>query len=306
MSTDSRSEVDVVPPAAGAGAASRWVAIQRNRRSGSGRQHRAVIGLIRELRRLGYVPRLFGRREFLDAELVRRAEQPPVAIVAAGGDGTALDVLNRHPTAAVAILPLGTENLLARQLGIPRRDGAFVAQMIARGQTRPIDLGQVGAQRFAIMASVGFDSEVLHQTHAARGGSITRWAYVPPVLRTLVRYRFPPVRVYVDDDPRAIVGGLALVANLPEYALQLPLTPGARADDGRLDVAVFPHRSPFQFLRDLGNVVLGRSGGIARFTATRVRIEADVTLPVQADGDPAGSTPVEIRVLPRAARVFVP
>ncbi|MCA9053728.1 MAG: acylglycerol kinase family protein, partial [Planctomycetaceae bacterium] len=119
--------------------ASSWVAIQRNRRSGAGRQFRAIHTLISELKRCGIAPRLFGQREELD-RTVAMAAHPPLAIVAAGGDGTVLDVLNRHQTLPVAILPLGTENLIARYYGVPKRDGEFVARMIAADCRVPLDL----------------------------------------------------------------------------------------------------------------------------------------------------------------------
>lgn len=290
----------------------RWVAIQRNRRSGAGRQYRAVIALIDELRRRAITPRLFARRDLLDAEIQKRGTDHLLGIVAAGGDGTVLDVLNRHPGIPVGILPLGTENLVARFLRIPRRDGRFVGRILDEGLTRTIDLGEItgsdGSRRFAIMASCGFDSDVLGRTHAARTGHITRGSYARPLLQSLRHYPFPPLRVTVDEAEPA-TSRMVIVANLPQYALNLPLVPTARPDDQQLDIRAFDHRSPFQLLRDFGNVLLHRQRVPSEVLATRgtiVRIESGEPLPVQADGDPVGMTPVTIRILPGAATLFVP
>ena len=286
-----------------------WVAIQRNRQSGAGRQYRAVRDLIVHLKRIGIRPRLFSRRDNLDAAVADADWKPPVAIVAAGGDGTVLDILNRHPEIPVAILPLGTENLIARHYAIPHRNGRFVAQMIAAGRQATIDLGLVGHRRFAIMVSCGFDSTVLARAHADRSGNITRRHYVQPIVASLRKYRYPEVRVYVDDQLEPLVGGMVIVGNLPRYAFSLPLVPQAAPQNGRLAVRVFRHRSMFQLLSDLGNVLLrrGRSWpGCIDASALRVRIESSEVVPVQADGDPAGETPVDIEVLPRAARLIVP
>lgn len=285
-----------------------WVAIQRNRRSGAGCQHQAVTALVRELRQLHLHPRLFSSRTQLDSA-VRGASQPPVAIVAAGGDGTVLDVLNRHPTIPVAILPLGTENLLARYCGIRPRDGAGVARMIAAGRTLRIDLGRIGDRRFSVLASCGFDADVIHRAHAVRQGHITRWHYLGPICRALRGYAFPELRVYLDADPAPLAGGLVIVANLSRYALALPLAPSARADDGLFDVRVFPQRSIAGLCRDFGRVVLRRterSPDVLRRQARQVRVESDLPVPVQVDGDPLGATPVEFQVEPSAATLFRP
>jgi diacylglycerol kinase family enzyme len=265
--------------------------------------------LIRELRRLGISARLFGQRAHLDRLLAASLVPPPLAIVAAGGDGTAIDLLNRHPDLPIALLPLGTENLLARSLGIPRRDGGFVARMIAEGRTYRIDLGEIGTRRFAVMASCGFDADVLARAHAGRQGHITRGHYIGPILDASWHYGFPELTVSLDDSPHPLRGGLAIVANLPEYALGLPLAPEARGDDGLLHVRVFPHRTLFQLLRDLGNVhwrhyLAGADSEV--YPASHVRITAEQPTAVQADGDPVGLTPVDIRVIPHAALLLRP
>src|SRR5262249_48722404 len=126
-----------------------------------------------------------------------------VCLVAAGGDGTVGDLINRFPGVPLTILPLGTENLLARHLGIPC-NGRFVAELIAEGITRVIDLGLLNGRRFTRMVPAAFDAELVHRVHATRRGNIRKANYIQPFFDTLRTYRYPKLRVTVDgeDPPR--------------------------------------------------------------------------------------------------------
>jgi diacylglycerol kinase family enzyme len=285
-----------------------WVAIQRNPMSGSGLR-RPLLDLIRALQRHGLNPRLFSDRVRLDTALAEPGRREALhALVAAGGDGTVLDVINRHPGLPIGIFPLGTENLLARQFGIPR-DGGTAADIIAAGHTIPLDLGRIGDRRFAIMVSVGFDAAVIHSAHAARTGHIRRSHYVWPIGMTLRLYDYPELRVYVDDAAQPVTGRMVVIANLASYALGLPMVPSARGDDGLLDVRIFHGGSTFHLLRYLYMVTtwsLDHLPDVTSLRAKSVRIESSVSAPVQADGDPAGTTPCVVMLEPAAARLFVP
>ena len=112
-----------------------WVAILRNPKSGSERGRRELLELVSELRRRGLQPRLFSHRERLQQRLTEPVlRERLLCVVAAGGDGTVGDVINRYPDLPIAVLPLGTENLLACYLRIPRSE-RLVAQMIADRRT---------------------------------------------------------------------------------------------------------------------------------------------------------------------------
>lgn len=286
-----------------------WVAVQRNPKSGSGTQRRMLVNLVRELRALGLRPRVFKDRD----RLRQRVEDPRRreglrCIVAAGGDGTVADVFNRFPGIPVAILPMGTENLLARHLGIPA-SGVEVARLIAVDSRRRFDLGQAGNRRFALMVSAGFDADVVRMTHQARVGHISRAAYIQPILESLRNYEHPPLRITVDGRLLPQTVRLAVVVNIPAYALGLPVARTARGDDGWLDLRLFEQGSAFQMIRYLCNLALGtheRLPDVISLTGARLRIDSDVPVPLQADGDPIGYTPIEIGVLPGALEVFAP
>lgn len=290
-----------------------WVAIQRNPTSGLGSQDREILLLCTRLRKLGLRPRLFSRRERMDERFNRPAgREGLVCLVAAGGDGTIADLVNRFPGLPLAILPLGTENLMARYWGIPR-DGEAVAEMIANGVTRRIDVGLVNGRRFTLMMSAGFDADVVHRTHGRRTGNISKWNYLQPILDSLRTYRYPELRLEVEEGegaaPRRMAGRMLILTNVPAYALGLTVAPDAACDDGLLDLRLFERPAGFQMLRYLYKVARRQHEGLPDVRIGRVRrlkITSDEPVPIQCDGDAAGFTPAEVSVLSGALSVVVP
>lgn len=286
-----------------------WVAIQRNPRSGSGPRRQVLLELINRLKFHGIRPRLYSQREKLTERLeIERHRDDLVCLVGAGGDGTADDLINRFPGLPLAVLPLGTENLLAKYLKVPR-SGKFVADMIAAGHTRHFDLATIGERRFALMAGFGFDADIVHRLHEQRGGHITHLSYIGPIFQVFRRYRFPEMRFFVDDATTPLKASLAMIVNLPSYAMGLPLAANADGHDGLLDIRLFRPRSRRQLVSMLLSVVRRcheNRPDVECIRATSVRIECDEPVPVQVDGDPAGTAPTEVRVLPSALKAFVP
>ncbi|GIW86080.1 MAG: protein BmrU [Isosphaeraceae bacterium] len=275
-----------------------WFGLIGNPHSGRGRATDLAGRLRQELSRRGLESRAAWTPE-QRRELV--AEAVPAAgclgLVAMGGDGTVAELVNECPVVPIAVLPTGTENLFARHFGFERDPARLVERLVA-GRTRRIDLGRAAGRRFALMAGFGFDAEVVsdhHRRRMARPGVATtsRAAYVEPVLRSSVRYRFPEVRVWAETDAgtEALAGTSVLVFNLPRYALGLPFAPSARDDDGWLDLVVFRDPGPLQALRYLWLVFRRlhlRRPGVEHRRIRRARVEAVEPVPVQLDGDPAG------------------
>ena len=286
-----------------------WVAIQRNPISGTGTRASLIIDLIRYLKQKGIRPRLFSNRERMQELLrVRSQENPPVCVVAAGGDGTVQDLINRYPDQRIAILTLGTENLMARYLGIPR-SGVFVGEMISRGATREIDLCQMQQQRFILMASVGFDAAVVADLTEFRKGNISHLSYLKPLWRTIRSYPYEPLLISTDQSSEEITAYHAIIVNIPAYGLKLNFSPTANDADGLLDVILFKKKGLLSTLKYLYQIVRGshlNSPDVQRIQANRIQIRSDRPVPVQTDGDATGLTPLEITVLPRAGRFIVP
>jgi len=287
----------------------KWVGIQRNPRSGAGGQHPRLMELIAGLREYGLRPRLYSRPDELDAAVADPERRENLhGLIAAGGDGTLLHLINRHGDIPIGLLPLGTENLVAHYLKVPR-NGRTVAKIVAEGHQQRFDVGRLGTQRFLVMASAGIDAEIIRRAHAQRTGHITRAAYVAPILAALGYYAHPELRVYVDDDPTPVVGRIVVAANLPMYALGLRVVPTARPDDGLLDIRVFQGGTALQVMRYFALLQTGAHEHVAdvvHLQARKVRIESESPVPVQIDGDPAGETPVDVSVDPSACQLFVP
>ena len=168
----------------------RLVVIQRNPTSGSGGGARQLLILIRELRSFGFRVRLFASRQRLDQFLQCSDVRAQIrCIVAAGGDGTVGSVVNRHADMPIASLPLGTENLLARHLQIPRC-GSFVARLIKHGAMQSFDVGSVNGQQFLLMLSVGVDADVVRRLHTSRRGNIRHSSYIRPIFGSFCGYGF--------------------------------------------------------------------------------------------------------------------
>jgi diacylglycerol kinase family enzyme len=216
----------------------------------------------------------------------------------------------------LALLPLGTENLLARCLGIPLKP-LDVAKLIAVGQSIQLDAGRANGRLFLLMAGCGFDADVVGRLHGARDGHITQWSYTKHIWEAIRNYRYPEFRVtYRLNSPHhetpmehSVQARWAFVSNLPLYAGGLSFSPGACGTDGVLDLCLFQGGTFWAGLRYLTGVAFGGHGQMSDCVAaqaTRVVIESDEPVPYQLDGDPGGMLPLAIEIIPRRLTVIVP
>lgn len=287
-----------------------FVVIQRNPHAGIGQRKRQLRALVQHLHHRGLRPRMFRRREQLQKWMSSPENRAQLrCLVAAGGDGTVGDLITRYPGVPLAVFPMGTENLLAKFLKVPR-SGEKLAELILNGNTRRLDLAQIGERRFCLMAGIGLDAEIVRATHAARRGNLRRWQYIGPIWRAWSRSLTDPLlRVFCDDDQTPVTGRAAFVINQPTYALRFQIAPAADGHDGRLDLRICNWSSRAELLWIAWNAWLGgweRLSQLTCRTARRVRIESDRPAPIQIDGDPAGETPLEIEIVPDALEVYAP
>ncbi|HUG67792.1 MAG TPA: diacylglycerol kinase family protein [Pirellulaceae bacterium] len=249
------------------------------------------------------------------AQLLRDGELR--CVVSAGGDGTVALLANRLPRdTPLAVLPLGTENLLSKHLQM-RGDPAEVCQTICEGRAQKFDAGRAGDQIFLIMAGCGFDAEVVRRLHNERTGHIHHLSYAKPIWDSIHNYDYPELRVHCeipasDSTPartQTITARWAFVVNLPRYAGGLRIAPDASGNDGLLDVCTFKDGSLWSGLRYLSGVILGQHASwddCVTVRAAKIRIDSDSPVPLQLDGDPSGFLPTEIDVLPDHLTLLVP
>lgn len=293
------------------------ILVAANPYSGAGPNRRRVDALVAALRALGAAPHvvwdsLERATALADAATMHGCR----AVIAAGGDGTVSQVINELPRGLpLAVLPLGNENLLARALGFGAEPRALARAVVAC-RTRAMDLGRATSgdrsRLFAVMLGAGFDAAVVHRVALWRDRGrglrrIRRASYVIPIAACLIDYAYSPVRLAVDGD--TVDGAHCVIANVASYALNLPLTPAATADDGRLDWLVLERPGAARLLAYCWTAYRGRHlrrGDVRTGQATRLRVTASTATPVQLDGDPWGTTPVDVDIVPRALTLIAP
>lgn len=236
-------------------------------------------------------------------------------VVAAGGDGTVAEVASglAGTAARLGILPFGTANVLAWELGLPPAPER-AARVLAAGRAAALHPGVArfggGAERlFVQMVGAGFDAAVVANLDLSLKRRVGKAAYVAQAARELFRYPFPRFRAVLDDGEEVEVAG-AIATKGRFYAGRHLLAPDAAPGERGFRVALFrgggPARAAFcGAALPLG--LLPRLPGVEIRRASRVRLLAPATpLPVQADGDPAGALPVEIEDAPGPIRVMLP
>lgn len=224
-----------------------------------------------------------------------------------GGDGTVHEVVNGKPPPLpwpVAVVPVGTANLVARDAGMPlTKDADRIARAVLGGTPWTVDLLSTDRGYVVATAGAGLDAAVVRAVHSARAGGIGGYAkWVRPIGETFVGYQPPELTVVVDGGP-PLHGGAAIVQNTNCYGGLFTLHPDARMDDGRLEVAVLveAHRRDFfRMLYGAWRGRLARDKGVRLLAGTSVEIRSSGPCPVQADGDPAGDTPFSARIVPKA------
>lgn len=277
--------------------------------AGRGRGARAASELHAGLLEQGLDARLALTTGPGDARRLAAEYGPGVDLVlAVGGDGTLGEVFSglEVPGPVVGQLPLGTANVLAIDLGLPR-DVRGLLDLVRAGHTRPIDVARVGGRASFLMASVGFDALVVERLTARRRGPITKLSYLRPTLAALAHYRPPELRVWLDGARVEGTFGFALASNCVHYAGLVRLSPERVLDDGRFEVFLFEHASALALLGGMARAHLGLlpGGGVSMRRAAHVRVESTRPCPVQIDGDVGGSTPLDLRVDPLPQRLLV-
>jgi diacylglycerol kinase (ATP) len=248
------------------------------------------------------------------ADVVRRGLDSGVELfVAVGGDGTVSSVvegLDGAP-ALLAVVPSGTGNLLARDLGLPLNPIEAAALISGEHGVRTLDAMRVCERMFILNVGVGISSATVRDTRHEDKRRFGRAAYVGTGLRELVGVKPCRFTVTVDGRNTRLRATEVTVANCDFIGdLPWPWAPDIRPDDGKLDVCLVLVPTATESMRSALRVLRHRRKPLpnVRWLRARrsVRIEPNRVLPVQGDGDLIGETPIEIAVVPGAVRVLVP
>jgi YegS/Rv2252/BmrU family lipid kinase len=244
-------------------------------------------------------------------ELARDAVAARVALVCAwGGDGTVNEVARAvaGTGTALGIVPSGSGNGLARELGLPQEPAAALGVALGRRE-RVIDVGDAEGRLFVNLAGIGLDAVVAARFNA-RGRRRGLGPYVWMGAHELLRYRARPYTIRVGDEVWQEEALALICANARQYGGGAIVAPTARPDDGQLDVVVVGPRPPLLALRDslhLFRGTLDRAPGVRTRRTPAVEITAAEPILFHVDGEAVTAGPVvTVRVRPAVLRVRVP
>lgn len=239
--------------------------------------------------------------------------------IAAGGDGTISEMVNGlvGTQTALGVLPVGTGNLWAKQLGISIRTLTHpwrlqdAADALVEGTIRPVDVGQVNDRYFLCWAGIGLDAQVTAEMEPRPRHTKRLGALPYAIAAILVARDFQGVRTRVSLDGHVVRGRtlLILVSNIQQYGGVFNVAREARMDDGLLDVFVFKGLGFPYAVRHLVKIIRRRhlqDPQIVHRQARHIEVWTEWAVPAQVDGDPIGTTPVTLRAVPLALRVLVP
>lgn len=229
-------------------------------------------------------------------------------MVAAGGDGTINEVLNglypRSPP--LAVLPLGTANVLAGEIGLPREPHRL-AELIVNGSVRAMWPGMINGRRFAMMAGIGFDARVVHDVSIALKRRLGRLAYVLNVARHLTREIPPHFGVGIEGVCHKAAS--VIVARGRYYGGRFLLVPTASIFKPQLDVLLFPRARPMDMLRAGVALARGRLAGASNVRLVRsrdVQVDGPAGELVQCDGNILCTLPARITIAENPVALVVP
>ena len=253
-----------------------------------------------------------GPREALAAALARARREGVDLVVAAGGDGTVATVAHDLVGSGVplGILPVGTGNMLSRDLGIPQDLTLALALLAGDHAIAPLDGMKIGDRYYFLNAEIGLAAAVMGETPPEQKRKLGMLAYVLTLLGKVFSYRSSRFSLTIDGVSRRMRADAVLIANAgllrplgPEWASQI--SPA----DGALDLIVWRVKGLHGFLRLAWELFKGVESSPVLYhgrVSRSARVAADRALPVQADGEALGLGELDVEVVPSAIRVAVP
>ena len=229
------------------------------------------------------------------------------AVIACGGDGTlrAVGAALGAADVPVGLVPAGTANVMAHELGLPR-DPAFIADLLLHAPAARLEGAEANGQAFFLMAGVGFDGAVMRGLDTALKRRIGKAAFAWPLLSTLAA---PAPRLAVEIDGTAHEAASIIIARARSYAGRYVLVPRAGLHRPGLHVVLLRSQSRRARLRQLVALARGRlerDRDVMIVPAERVVVRVEMPVPVQLDGDPAGTTPLDVRTGGPRLNLIVP
>jgi YegS/Rv2252/BmrU family lipid kinase len=257
-------------------------------------------------------------------ELARQARDEGLdAVFVVGGDGTINEVINglAEGPAALGVLPGGTGNVWAKELGLPTRSPRHLLPLVdsvkalVPGTIRRIDLGKAqagGRSRYFLQwTGLGLDAEVTYamEPRTRRQRRLGTLGYIVAGVTIATSMAGVRSRIYIDDQRIYRRSILIVISNSQLYGGMVRIATDARLDDGLLDVNVFAGTGFGSVMRAALGVITGlhvRDPRHSLYLGRRIRIETGKPMAIHVDGEPFGTTPLECEVVPQALSVLIP
>jgi diacylglycerol kinase (ATP) len=262
-------------------------------------------------------------------------------VIVAGGDGTINEVANGlvNTDAALGVLPVGTSNSWALQMGIPalnpKLPGTPVVKMIAtleeriarplpanyyrkvllgaarvlvEGHTVAVDMGELSGRYFLMWAGIGFDAASAKSVSLKEKRALGSWAYVLSTIKSAYRYSSTDVRLNLDGKVVKVDTPFIVVSNIQLYGGMVEIGAKACVQDAKLDVCIFKGDGFFTFVQHAMKVLTHRhlqDPNVEYYQCREIVVESVPSLPVHVDGEPFTRTPVAIHTVPSSLKVIV-
>jgi YegS/Rv2252/BmrU family lipid kinase len=281
--------------------------------AGRGRAYESLLNYTRRWRSADWEVEILTTRNKGHAGRLAREllQNPPDLLAICGGDGTVNEIATSvpEPPFPVALIPAGTANVVARELGIPLNP-VRALQTALRRSVRRVDLGELGPglrHRFVFVAGIGFDAYVASSVKPGLKAKLGMGAYAAAIVSCLRSYPFPEFEVKAGG--RAFTATSCLVSNAKSYGGGMLFSPDADMSDGQLDILVLEGRRRMAmagFLFQAWRKKPPIREWAHRLQVQRLEMEGPGTIPVQADGELAGGLPLTIGLLPSTFPLVIP
>ncbi|SEH47118.1 diacylglycerol/lipid kinase family protein [Magnetospirillum fulvum] len=276
-------------------------------------KRRRLIGVVERLERHGCAVTIQETAKRGDAEdFAARADEALFdAVIAAGGDGTVNEVLNGLALTggglALGVIPLGTANVLACEIGLDPRDSEQIAQAIAFGPARRVHLGTANRRRFLLMAGAGLDAEVVAGLNVTLKRHAGKLAYVFEGLKQAVGYDFPLLSIRADG--ATYEGRMVVACKGRFYGGPFIAAPDANLEAPMLEICILPAAGVAGMLRYGIALPLGKLTELPEVQVIKAKsivITGPRGAPVQGDGDIVARLPAEIAIADETVDLICP
>jgi len=229
-------------------------------------------------------------------------------VVVAGGDGTVNEVVNGLAGSDVelGLLPIGTMNVFATELGIPTNNFKTCWEIIQAGNIIETDLSKANDHFFVQLGGVGFDAQIVQETPSEFKNAVGPLSYL--IIAAQVAGRRPP-KLVVDANGQSREGSFVLVGNGRFYGGPFVLFKEAKINDGLLDILIFKNWGFLDIARYLNGIVFGHHHtlpDVEYFQTAHLQVTSEEVVPVEVDGEVIGNLPVTFTVAEKKLRVLAP